>query len=119
MRVFVYGSLKRGQSNHAAYMAGQTYLGPARTLPAFRLYDLGQYPGLVACANGVAIEGELWEVDAECLRRLDQLESIDVGEYERQRVRLAEPPVEAWIYLYCGDITGARDCGPAWPAPPI
>jgi gamma-glutamylcyclotransferase (GGCT)/AIG2-like uncharacterized protein YtfP len=59
--VFVYGTLKRGGSNHH-YLAGQQYLGAAHTVPGFNLYSLGTYPGLVtdpAATCGVA--GELCE----------------------------------------------------------
>ena len=42
-RVFVYGTLKRGGSNHS-FLAGQRYLGPARTPPGFTLHSLGDYP---------------------------------------------------------------------------
>ena len=48
--VFVYGTRKRGGSNHH-YLAGQTLIGTARTVAGFTLYSLGDYPGLVAEAT--------------------------------------------------------------------
>ena len=44
--IFVYGTLKKGGSNHHL-MAGQKFLGAARTIPGFRLYDLGGHPGMI------------------------------------------------------------------------
>ena len=68
--LFVYGTLKRGGSNHH-HLAGQTFLGPARTTPGFTLFSLGAYPGLVAApADTRGVTGELWSVDAACLARL-------------------------------------------------
>lgn len=41
--LFVYGTLQRGRVNHGQ-LAGQRFVGPARTVPGFRLYDLGAIP---------------------------------------------------------------------------
>src|SRR5207249_6980142 len=61
--LFVYGTLKRGGRGNR-WLAGQRFLGEAVTEPTYRLYDLGTYPGLVRDeANGLAVKGELWEVD--------------------------------------------------------
>ncbi len=114
--IFVYGTLKRGGSNHR-FLAGQKFAGAARTAPGFRLYDLGGYPGMVARANdreGVA--GEVWSVDAPTLVRLDQLEGLAEGLYRRDVVPLLAPfagrDVEG--YLYARDVTGRPDLGGEW-----
>ena len=67
--VFVYGTLKRGLSNHG-WLRGQTFEGEARTVPRYRMFDLGGYPGMVLAdeGEGGAIEGEVWAVDEEGLR---------------------------------------------------
>ncbi len=46
--------------NHQLRDRGARLLRPARTEPAYRLYALGQRPGLVRAAVGAAIEGEVW-----------------------------------------------------------
>src|SRR5262249_53161627 len=72
--LFLYGTLKRGCRNHHL-VAGQEFLGPARTLPRYRLYDSGLYPCLVEdTMQGCAIAGELWRVEADALERLDEFE---------------------------------------------
>jgi gamma-glutamylaminecyclotransferase len=74
--LFVYGTLKRGLGNHH-HLAGQEFLGEALTEPRYRLIDLRSYPGLIVDdANGLAVKGELWSVDAACLADLDEFEEV-------------------------------------------
>src|SRR5687768_3602276 len=74
--LFVYGTLKRGQRNHAL-LRDQRYVGVAETTPKYRLYDLGSHPGAVRDeANGVAVRGELWAVSACALAELDDFEEV-------------------------------------------
>ncbi len=117
MNLFVYGTLKRGQRNHRL-LAAQELVGPARTLPRYRLYDTGSYPCLVEDArNGVAVAGEIWRVDESCLPSLDRLEGAPML---FRRVEIAvegfAEPVAA--YLYNGNVSSFADCGAAWPARP-
>jgi gamma-glutamylaminecyclotransferase len=71
-RVFVYGTLLRGESNHRL-LAKARFVGEGRTRPEFRLHHLGGFPALVA--GGVhAVEGEVYEVDEATLAALDALE---------------------------------------------
>jgi gamma-glutamylaminecyclotransferase len=101
--IFVYGTLKRGCSNHP-YLAGQTFLGEARTAPGFALFDLGGYPGMVALqGESSSVGGEVWAVDAGCLERLDALEGTAEGLYRREAALLLGPfegrGVETYFYL--------------------
>jgi gamma-glutamylaminecyclotransferase len=70
--VFVYGTLLFGERNHR-HLTGARPIGAALTQPAFRLYDLGPFPGLVAGGEH-AIIGELYAVDEATLAALDRLE---------------------------------------------
>ncbi len=70
--VFVYGTLRRGEKNHAL-LASATYLGAARTRPEFELIDLGGYPGM-ADGGSCAVLGELYLVEPNTLVSLDALE---------------------------------------------
>jgi gamma-glutamylaminecyclotransferase len=110
--VFVYGTLKRGGKNHQV-IAGQRFVGAARTEPAFRLHQLDGYPGMVRGSPGLSIEGELWEVDPTCLARLDDLEGTGEGLYAREPVRLLPPhdAVAAETYLYRRGTEGRADLG--------
>ncbi|MBI2498246.1 MAG: gamma-glutamylcyclotransferase [Opitutae bacterium] len=115
-RVFVYGTLKRGGGNHSV-LAGQQFLGEARTPPGFTLFSLGDYPGMVRAPDDKdGVTGELWSVDAACLRRLDELEGVAEGLYERVGVQLAPPFADrpAETYLYLRDLTGRKALGSDW-----
>jgi gamma-glutamylcyclotransferase (GGCT)/AIG2-like uncharacterized protein YtfP len=111
-RVFVYGTLKRGGENHS-WIAGQQFVRTSRTKPVYRMHDLGGYPGMVRDAPGLSIEGEIWEVDAAGLARLDVLEDVAGGEYERVEIEL-EGGEAAEGYLYLREVSGRRDCGACW-----
>lgn len=109
--LFVYGSLKRGCSNHYL-IAEQEFLGPAITEPRYRLIDLGMYPGLVRNeANGLAVHGELWAVSEDCLVELDRFE----GEpYQREPVAIpGSTDVVAYFWKRTIPVLGRS--GHVWP----
>lgn len=115
--IFVYGTLKRAGSNHHL-LAGQQFVGDARTRPGFRLYQLDGYPGMVRDqADEDGIDGEVWSVNHECLRRLDELEGLAEGVYVRIPIPLQAPfdqqVVEA--YLYAQSVAGRKPLGRSWP----
>lgn len=115
MLLFIYGTLKRGGSNHH-YMAGQRFVGAACTESRYRLFDMGGYPGMVHASEGLSIEGEVWEVDAACRVRLDILEAVDEGEYALESVPLLAPFTneDVQTYLYRWPVTGMPDIGSCW-----
>lgn len=111
--LFVYGTLKRGERNHG-FLRGQEYLRPARTLPHYRLYNCGPYPGLVRDAkHGRVIDGELWRITEERLPILDSFEGVGVFRRGPVEVEGETEPVVAYFYEL--DVTGLGDCGAAWP----
>ena len=114
--LFVYGTLKRGCSNHH-HLAGQTFVGVARTAPGYRLVDLGGYPGIVASAvDREGVVGEVWSVDPVALQRLDAFEGVPAGLYRRVPIRLLPPfagqPIAAYVPAL--EISGRREIGPEW-----
>ena len=70
--------------------------------------------------GGLSIEGEIWEIDDACLRRLDDLEDIEGGEYARVELRLAPPhereQIEGYLYLRLQSLSRSRDIGTCWSA---
>jgi gamma-glutamylaminecyclotransferase len=115
--IFVYGSLKRGYRLHGL-LANQQFLAKAVTVPGYRLFDCGSYPGLTSAKHGWAVEGELYVVDDSTLVALDEAEGVDEGLYERRRIQLQPPhdhqPAEAWFYL--PESGHLPDIGHCWPA---
>ncbi len=115
--IFVYGTLKQGGSNHH-FLAGQAFIGRARTTPGYLLYAIEDFPGMVRQNGGLEdVSGEVWAVDDACLARLDQLEGTADGVYRREAVGLEAPfagqQVEAYLYLQ--SIEGRRKVGSEWP----
>ena len=114
--LFVYGTLKRGDVR-AWLLSEQHYLGEARTLPSYRLFNTGDYPAMVEAAPlslpGRAIVGELWRVDEDCLARWDEEEGVDEGLYARRMIELGDAR-RAWAYLYLHPVDGMDDCGEQW-----
>ncbi len=103
-RVFVYGTLLRGERNHAL-LANARCLGEARTTPDFELAHLGSYPALVP-GGRTAIAGEVYVVSAGELAALDGLEGHP-HHYRRTKVELATGDL-AEAYLLGGENVRAR-----------
>lgn len=131
MKIFIYGTLKRGECR-AGLLRDQRFLGVVRTAARYRLYDTGSYPVLVEvdaaggeAGEGRPIEGELWQVDDECLAKLDEVECVP-DLYQRGAIELqvssragvgSEEDVSvvgAQAYFFQGSVAGLRDCGACW-----
>lgn len=116
--LFVYGTLKRGDCRHHL-LSDQEFLGVAQTIPKYRLYDLGDYPGLIEIENsGMAIEGEVWRVTEDCLTILDREEGVGEGLYQRRPVQLQSWTgfTEPESYFYLQSVSEAREMGSSWVA---
>lgn len=116
-RLFVYGTLKRGGSNHR-WLSDQVCLGEARTVAGYRLYHLGEYPGMVADpTDSAGVSGEVWQVSPEALARLDAFEGVPEGLYAREPVSLLGPWADQRVdsYLYLRSVAGRQDLGGNWP----
>jgi gamma-glutamylcyclotransferase (GGCT)/AIG2-like uncharacterized protein YtfP len=95
-------------------------LGPARVTG--RLYDLGEYPGLVLSSDPRdVVHGELFELGnpRPTLRWLDDYEGLrpggaTAGEYSRPQIpvmyeegSIAGASVDAWAYVYMRRVSAA------------
>ena len=114
--IFVYGTLKRNGCNHH-HLAGQKFLGEARTIAGFRLYEVGGFPGMISLpSDRDGVTGEVWSVDAASLAHLDDFEGVAEGLYRRARIPLLPPfamqNVDAYFYLH--NVTGRPEIGPTW-----
>ncbi len=87
-RIFVYGTLMRGEVNHGWLgRARARFVGEAETAARYTLVDLGPYPALVE-GGGTCVRGELHELDTAALPELDAFEG---AEFARGRIVLAAP----------------------------
>lgn len=111
--LFFYGSLKRGHSNHHR-VADQVFLRDAMTEPRYRIIEIGKYSGLIAdAANGLAVMGELWTVDARCLAEVDEFEQSE-GLWRRRPVAIAgSEGVES--YFWTGAVPVGVRSSDRWP----
>lgn len=105
-RVFVYGTLRRGERNHRL-VARSVFVGDALTKPVFTLYDLGYCPALVAGGHQ-AITGEIYEVDEATLAELDRLEGHP-RVYQRSPIHLAD---DALVLAYLMPLSRVDGCAP-------
>ncbi len=112
--LFVYGTLMRGGVRHRL-LAGQRFLGETRTLPFYTLFDLGAYPGMVRRdADGRAVAGELYEVAAGLIPRLDAAEGAPTL-FRLEPVAVAGRDGEVFAYLFQRSVAGAPLCsGDRW-----
>jgi gamma-glutamylcyclotransferase (GGCT)/AIG2-like uncharacterized protein YtfP len=111
-RVFAYGTLLAGESNHRLLRTA-FFEGPARTSDGFALFDLGAFPGMVRAEAGV-VHGEVYRVDDHTLAALDRLEGHP-DFYVRTLIGL-EDGREVWAYLLDAERVRGRPRlpGSAW-----
>lgn len=98
IRVFVYGTLKRGHGNHRL-LAQSKFLGRCVIRGKYQMVSLGGFPGLVEApmdAPEVPISGEVYQVNDDTLLSLDFLEGHPRF-YER--FKISTPYKNAWAYF--------------------
>lgn len=122
--LFVYGTLMSRAVDPLGAMQRSRLARESRSLGAARvtarLYDLGEYPGLVLSNLPTdVVHGELLELStpAASFQWLDAYEGVRPGgggagdEYLRQRVPVrleAGGTHEAWVYVYAWSVSGGR-----------
>ena len=83
----MYGTLLRGEENHHL-LGGARFVSAATTEARFELADLGSHPALVE-GGTTAVRGEVYDVDAAALARIDALEQHPTW-YRRVPIRVAD-----------------------------
>lgn len=127
-RVFVYGTLKKGQPNHFRMFAGTNgkaeFLASAVTAEKYPLVIAGRHniPFLLNIpGRGRRVHGEIYRVDDAMLRFLDDFEGVPAM-YQRTLVKL-EVKESAGRAPSPGDVTEAfvystTTYQPDWPSLP-
>jgi gamma-glutamylcyclotransferase (GGCT)/AIG2-like uncharacterized protein YtfP len=62
------------------------------------LYDLGAYPGLILNESNSLVTGEVYEVDDELLKRLDDFEASSNYVRKQVEISLGSQRKPCWIY---------------------
>lgn len=117
--IFVYGTLKRGFTNHTRYLGvaeaegKAAFLGEATTTASFPMTL--RPPHLAPATNapllldsegeGEPVCGEVFEVDDSTLEAIDLLEGIRKGKYHRRSVQVrlrggGEQVIECGTYFF-------------------
>lgn len=110
--LFVYGSLKRGQANHAE-LARAVFVATACTLPEFALRMIDGYPALVP--GNRRVRGELYRIATPDLELLDEFEGAG---YRRQLIGIElETSIQAQAFLATAPSAGVPLAGDEWPVP--
>lgn len=107
-RVFVYGTLKKGNPVRGLDSAsGPTFVGPAVTVDNhFKMIDFGDFPAVLISSSGQQrISGEIFLIPSELMPVLDAIEGYP-NFYDRMIVDTTLG--KAWIY-YLPDINYFSD----------
>jgi gamma-glutamylcyclotransferase (GGCT)/AIG2-like uncharacterized protein YtfP len=81
-------------------LAGQRFLGEARTRPSYELLDLGAHPGLVRREpEGRSVAGELYEVAVDQVPLLDEIEGAPAL-FRLEPIALEGVQGPAFAYFY-------------------
>lgn len=110
--MFVYGTLKRGFRNHHL-IKNSKFIGDG-VIKGYAMYDLGSFPGIKKDENE-EVKGEVFEIDQNTLKRVDQLESEGYL-YIRTRadVHLEGEIIKAATYVYNRGVINAPKVGKEW-----
>ena len=93
-KVFVYGTLMRGENNHH-FLENSTFIRTA-ALKGYELYNVGWYPAIIQ-GEGI-IPGELYEVPENDMASIDMLEGE--GSLYIRKCELTADGSLAYIYEY-------------------
>ena len=95
--VFVYGTLRRGGVGAMSIrFPNSRFVADAKVSGS--LYDLGAYPGLILDESNSLVVGEVYEVDDETLKKLDDFESASHYWRKQVKISLGTHIRKCWIY---------------------
>ena len=95
--IFVYGSLRGGSAHSMSRRFPESkFIADAKVNGS--LYDLGPYPGLQLDNSKSVVVGEVYEVDDELLKRLDEFEASSNYLRKQVEVQLGTQQGMCWTY---------------------
>ncbi len=93
--VFVYGTLRRGETNDIVLAATRHGIAPPELLGSATvkgiLYDFGSYPGLIPDPGGADVFGDVYRIDPALVPVLDEIEEVYPGQqglFLHQQIRV-------------------------------
>ncbi|MED0948833.1 gamma-glutamylcyclotransferase [Bacillus mobilis] len=101
--VFVYGTLRKEQSN-AHFMQGAICIADGAWMYG-KLFDTNEgYPAMI-CSNEDKVYGEVYEVNDDVLQKIDELEEYtghaesDLYDRITKTIYLADREIRAFVYV--------------------
>ncbi|QVL30640.1 gamma-glutamylcyclotransferase [Telmatocola sphagniphila] len=111
--LFVYGTLKRGLQNQH-FLDEQKFVAEVKTLPHYRIYHFGWHPGMIeVSAQGLAVRGEIYEVDEQALSKMDEYEEVPTFFIRKPVLILGFENVDA--YYFNREIPAGTPFSDHWP----
>lgn len=112
VNLFVYGTLMKGQ-NANPFLSNCEYIGKY-VLKDYAMYNLGAYPGIVAC-KGESVIGEVYSINPDIIPDLDRYE----GEgqlFTRKIVTVSNgsQSVDVIVYVYRHEVSGSKMMRTMW-----
>lgn len=104
MKIFVYGSLKKGFHNHHI-LDKADFLGKGETVERYPMFEVEkeEYPYLLDIFHYGAenIVGEVYEVDEKLLKRIDYFEGVPEYYFRKTiQIKLEGLVVDAEVYFF-------------------
>lgn len=111
--LFVYGTLLQKDNQFGVYLKKHCIFLSSGKIKG-RLYDIGEYPGLLLDTDGYFIHGSIYSIDSEeVLHALDAYEGVGPDEEQPNLYLRMNCPVvtnngesDAWVYVYNLPIEG-------------
>jgi gamma-glutamylcyclotransferase (GGCT)/AIG2-like uncharacterized protein YtfP len=107
IRLFVYGTLMKGNIHHEKFLSCARFAGYF-VADGFQIYDFGSYP-LIAQNEIDKVRGELYIVDNTTLEKLD-ISEAKANLFTRKSIKVVsendnDEVQEAYIYVYNKDVS--------------
>lgn len=95
--IFIYGSLRRGSAGAMSVrFPNSRFIDYAQVSGS--LYDLGSYPGLLLNEPNSTVVGEVYEIDDELLKQLDEFEASSHYVRKELEITLGTQTRKCWTY---------------------
>lgn len=117
MHVAVYGTLRRGQSNHSVLSRHNPTLLGTTVIHGYAMYNVGGFPAILPDDEASTVVVELYDVTADALPGLDSLEGYRPGNPEMSlylRQQISVQSIHPYIYVWNGSIPGPAILSGDW-----
>lgn len=97
VKIFTYGSLKKGFFNHHV-VEDSRFIMKTTTEEKYDMVSFGLYPAVKESVKNKLIQGELYEVNVNILNRIDYIESNGYY-YQRKLIMVNGYDHPVWMYF--------------------